>query len=70
MEIGEEDGNFKTSGLKIDKFVYGNEMTEMYLATGFVSCIDLFLRLCEKCAEVVFCDNFNSISGYPLVRIH
>ncbi len=70
MEISQQDDDFKTSGLEIHKFVYGDEMAEMYLATGFVSCIDFFLRLGEKCAEVVFCDNFNSISGYPLVRIH
>jgi len=45
-------------------------MTEMYLSTGFIPGIDRFVRLCKKCSEVLARDDFNSIPGCQLVRIH
>ena len=50
MQVGKEDNYFKTSILKIYQLIYRDEMAEMNLTAGFISCIDLFMWLGEKCA--------------------
>jgi hypothetical protein len=70
VKISKQDDDIETGSLQIDKLVYGNEMTEMYLSTGFIPGIDRFVRLCKKCSEVLARDDFNSIPGCQLVRIH
>jgi hypothetical protein len=48
MEISQQNSDFKTRFLKVYQFVDRDKMAEMDLTTGFIPCINFFLRLGEK----------------------